>query len=791
MSSWFTPSLGSIRYVSAECSRGKTLAACKYIAQKLIFNNFLYVAPTRKLLRQTLATLQGMGVNPTLIDSDTTPNVNAAIISYLKEAPDCGAVLLVTWSAYEHLSYFHRPETWVRIIDEVPQLDAFHPFGLPRNHQFLTENIEIRRSINQQIVEVGSKDHWALKSLLGKPHDEVDDHFRPLFQALLSQHKTVYLDADSWTRIAENHIVSEDDEEKNRIYFLAILKPSLFQNSILLGANVEGSMLYDWLKRYHGKKFIQEQAIYNELRSLPANLAERLTINHFSFDKLFSKWQANKPTHDGRTVIDRMTDLAIETFDGEPFLFTLNKDRDDKRLVVAGGTRIPAIAHGLNEYQTYCNVFFAAALNREPKHYKMLKVLGFTSKRIQQSALEVAYQGTMRSALRDFDSDAKVRVIVPDLPSVRYLRDLIGPCRVEQIGDLAIPARPAPLTQAQKAQRKRAQEYKDQLLPPKYIPESTINDPGILFGGCGLDGGNGSECLVTFHSKPNDFRPGQFKVQLLGYQDFIKLLRTSSKALVDAKEKQYLFNSTIFKPPDEAMGYRRKEYFYCSFFIVLDFDDGNLSPEQFIDLFWQKAGVAQKRSFLICNTYSRSAETPNRFRVILLYRRPATTLEQHQAVYDAIVGRLAEAGYSEEAAGLDRNCRSGVQSFYMPGTNRRHQDWAFFKARGTKTRELDQYGIDPISYWKTANGKDLTINGHSSCNGSTMATGAIGELKSTIEAKSEGRHRLFFQLATQLALRYGDEANVRSHLLDVAGSDKVLQMKVPGAIASLRKYKRL
>ena len=519
MSSWFTPSLGSIRYVSAECSRGKTLAACKYMASKLIFSNFLYVAPTKKLLQQTLATLQQLGVNPTLIDSDTTPKrVNAAIISYLKEAPDCGAVLLVTWSAYEHLSYFPKRNEWICIIDEVPQLDAFHPFTLPYNHRFLTDNIEISRTINDKIVEVAPKHRGALKHLLEKPNDDVHDHFRPLFLALLSKHKTVYLDADSWTRIAEKQIVSEQDE-KNRIFFLVMLKPSLFHNSILLGANVEESMLYDWLKRYHGKKFIQEQAIHNELRSLPVNLAERLTIKHFGFPKLFSKWQANKAADDGRIVLDKMTDVAIETFDGDPFLFTLNKDRDDKRLVVAGGTRIPAIAHGLNEYQSFTNVFFAAALNREPKHNKMLEDLGFTSERIQQSSLEVAYQGTMRSALRDFGSDAKVRVIVPDLPSVQYLVDSIGSCTVEQIGDLATPTRLAPLTQTQKAQRRRAQEYRKKLLPPKYIPESTINDSGILFGGCGLDGGNGSKCLVTFHRKPNDFSPDEFMVQALGYQE--------------------------------------------------------------------------------------------------------------------------------------------------------------------------------------------------------------------------------------------------------------------------------
>jgi len=295
---------------------------------------------------------------------------------------------------------------------------------------------------------------------------------------------------------------------------------------------------------------------------------------------------------------------------------------------------------------------------------------------------------------------------------------------------------------------------------------------------------------VTFHSKPNDFRPDQFKVRLLGTQEFIKLLRTSARALVDAKEKQYLLNSTVFKPPEGSTGYRRQEYFYCSFFIVLDFDDGKLTPDCFIDLFWKKAGAARKRSFFICNSYSRSAEKPNRFRVMLLYRRPAIALEQHHAVYDAVVGPLAKAGYSEEAAGLDRNCRSGVQSFYMPGTNRHHQDWAFFKTFGTKTEELRRYALDPTMYWKTANNHDSRMNGHAPGK-RTMTTAAIEELKSTIRAMPHGRHELFWKLAKQLASQLRDEGKVRYHLMELAGSDGALQKKTRDAIASLRKDKRL
>src|SRR5262249_20318828 len=156
------------------------------------------------------------------------------------------------------------------------------------------------------------------------------------------------------------------------------------------------------------------------------DLGQRLDIQHFGFRKLFSKWQGKKSIEDGARVLSKMRDHSVAVFDGQPFLFTLNNDVDDKGLEAVGGTRIPAVAHGLNDYQSYMNVFFGAALNREPKHNRMLQDLGFSPKCIQQASMEVVYQGTMRSALRDFTSRAIVRVIVPDLPTARYLHRHIG-----------------------------------------------------------------------------------------------------------------------------------------------------------------------------------------------------------------------------------------------------------------------------------------------------------------------------------------------------------------------------
>src|SRR5262249_44899569 len=124
-----------IRMVSAECSRGKTAAACRYIAEGLSTSNFPYVAPTKRLLQQTRAELEMLNVLPVVIDGDTHELVCPAIMSALKAAPEIGQVLLITWQAYANLPYFYHSENWVRIIDEVPQLDEFFPFTLPYNHR--------------------------------------------------------------------------------------------------------------------------------------------------------------------------------------------------------------------------------------------------------------------------------------------------------------------------------------------------------------------------------------------------------------------------------------------------------------------------------------------------------------------------------------------------------------------------------------------------------------------------------------------------------------------------------
>ena len=162
-------------------------------------------------------------------------------------------------------------------------------------------------------------------------------------------------------------------------------------------------------------------------------------------------------------------------------------------------------------------------------------------------------------------------------------------------------------------------------------------------------GGNGPTCFVTFHKEPEAYKADEFLVHPFQTEDFVEFLKQQSLAIVKKKSDKLLFNPCLFEPPDGADGYRRMDYFKQSSFLVLDFDDGNLSPEKFASIFWADAGRGQKRSFVVCNSFNRCAEAPNRFRAILFYKRAATSLEQHKAVYAAIVARLEIHGFTAES----------------------------------------------------------------------------------------------------------------------------------------------
>ena len=159
---------------------------------------------------------------------------------------------------------------------------------------------------------------------------------------------------------------------------------------------------------------------------------------------------------------------------------------------------------------------------------------------------------------------------------------------------------------------------------------------------------------MTFTKSQYSKLPEEFiEVRYENVLAFIMEMRKFSRTLIDDKEKDtWLWIPSIFDPAKGASGYRTEENFVASYFLVLDFDGGDLTPEAFEDIFWGKTKRGQRHPFIIHSTFNRRAENPNKFHVILPYKRPARSFEEHRAVYDYIVWRLEEAGHTEKSWGL-------------------------------------------------------------------------------------------------------------------------------------------
>ena len=78
------------------------------------------------------------------------------------------------------------------------------------------------------------------------------------------------------------------------------------------------------------------------------------------------------------------------------------------------------------------------------------------------------------------------------------------------------------------------------------------------------------------------YKPADLAIKTLGLQELVSHFRTMSRAPVDRKEDVELFCPSVFNPELEGNGFRTENKFVAASFLVLDFDDGAVSPEDLI-----------------------------------------------------------------------------------------------------------------------------------------------------------------------------------------------------------------
>lgn len=791
-----------IFYVSAGAGLGKTHAACAYIKTILTETNALYTAPTKVLLDEAARMLDERGVAYKRIDSDTNrDHVISSIMEELKAAPECGCVLLTTWEAFVSLPSFTRRRNWQIIVDEIPKVDDLRWFYMREDSKaFIAKYIKISNYNDKLGFAYGNK---ALRSRINRGKNSAGDVFRPFWKKTASPNWHVYADLASYTSLIERGEEYQEDEH-NRVSFVAMLKPWFLRGAIMMGAHFEDSMLFDYFKRCK-VKFTPFQPIIKRLRQVtPLNREVTISylLNSTSYSKTMGKRLLQKVDDGGdQQLVDRMDCEALKYFLGRDFLCVQNIDRGNSALTkTSNAVELPVCAQGLNKYDNYDNIYFGGALNREPQFMRMLtEGLGFDSKFIQRATIfETIYQDVMRTSLRRPESTRPVDILLTDRGAAEWLAAQFGVEKITKIGDIAA-LRPPPLSQVERNQRSTAKKLRKR----RKCHNVNYDSSKLLIENCSSKSGNSLNAIeqlppdsparylnpisVVFHGEKEDRWPDQFDLHQFTIHDFMILMREYAKGEIAERDEIGLFNAARFKSV-LAPQYKSKANFESSSLLIIDIDGGDVTPEQVEDALWYKAEWGKKLSFLICNSYSRCEADLNRFRVIIFAKEPFLSTDEYETVYDKIVARIRGA-VLPNVAKIDPNSRSAVQSYYLPCTNRAHPEAAFFRFHGISKRDIGRYGIVPSAYFKApppSNILQFPTNAVSRDTNSELSP-ELEAMKLQLQAMKEGRHQLFFEFGVELANHFhGDWTLVEYHLFDCAGRDRKMRNKAKGILKTLK-----
>lgn len=783
----------AIGFVDGPCTSGKTHAFIELVAanhKKRTGRNFLLAVPTMKLAAQVEADLKARGVPVTRIDSETHPGgVSKAVVTVLASKKHRGGVLLITHSTLLGLPYFHRQQDWSIFFDEVPETEKFYKPMLPRTWHLLVEHLEVREVIGKRLGRLQPKDRGRLRRYLAQPLDDGEKDVREILNDAGSPNWMVFVDLASWERLTELNKVSRKDESRNRIYFVSMLSPDAVAGTTIMSADIRQSLLWHWMEK-NDCRWVEKKEICDRLRfrEYPEQLGRRAHVK-FVFsaeDKI--KW--SKRARDKGDVVMVMDDIAEEFADREPTLLIQNNDSKSRLPRLPNFQQTSSCCHGLNAYQDYEKLVFYAALNREGKHRGMLKDLGF-SEQVQRDSIiqQSLHQAVMRTALRDLNSTAQVEVLVPDQDMADAVALSLGGAWISDVAGNHESRFRTEVVKEEQLQPLRDFPRKEDVV--SYTPENKVNSVQHHPHHHTPPQGQKRVLALTFNklgpSRDYAYAFEEGRTDVLG---LVKLLKAAHKRRRTEKYGDQLFQLTEFNPNvEKTAGYLSEANLKAIHGAILDFDGGTVTPQEIDRILWKEAGKILKVPHAITNTFSTEPGVYN-FRVVVPYKRPTTSIEQHQAVFDWFERRLAEEGHAPETSGLDPNSRKPTQPYFLPCTNAAHPESAFFMTRGlSQMREFEKYAFDPETiaptpkderHWMTSPDTD-----RSELSETILAE--ADELKAKIEGMNESRRHAVFELARKLRAAGLEFCEIERELMDWA-PDANVERHVVGAVESLRKW---
>lgn len=709
----------------APAGAGKTYVLCKLAVDLAnAGERILFVQPTKDLITATLKKIQEEDkyVDAFRIDETNTKHVVLSIIEYMKNADREGQILFITHASFERIAYVHRKNEWNLLIDEALQSHRSVPLKFKFTHAPLTDHL-----LTTPTDETWSKVEIGNQAGLSVLRDKMmeDDGlklFEPAVSLVGSQHWNVYVHTDGYTRF-----VSDVASKAAPPQLFGLLKPSIcegYKSVRIAGARISESLLVkSW--RLQGAQ-MQFEAL-DSLRYKAHTACERVTI-YYAIKENWSKYLRNKHEQPlWKPLLRKISELADE----QQFMYSANNDRVGLFMNDGKANRLPNAPHGLNDFTHFNFVAFLSARNLNPQYNSFLQTQGMTDDEIRCDLYYGnAYQAIMRGGLREPKNTEPQTIVVPDMGLALWLQSIFQGSKIEWLGFLLPEGtkKKSGRTRIYSSDAERKKAHRNKLSTRDYLqiwkdlidklPNHHEDDKLKCTEYCDeIDFINVSfvprfqACIWESVEQKTNPR----YVVASSHDQFIYKLREYHRRTVSSKESNRLM--TLGCPAPDPISMRRAENMAFANGIMIDNDGGDLTPDEFANLFPHTAMV-------IYNTYSCTS-LHRRWRAYI-----PTEYIMHPDMYKNVIEQIFIAvekeGFNKDGTdgkrkhGFDKGKKNAANVLYLPCQAGEADASFFLEYRDSQRKPLDptqwiNFDDEPeaVQSFVRSSSTAKTRNGHS------------------------------------------------------------------------------
>jgi hypothetical protein len=565
-----------------------------------------------------------------------------------------------------HIKQFANKGEWHILVDEALQAVRYQQHRIPQTHNLITDHLDVIQ-VNAIYGRVTVRDIGLHLIAKNADKDEIFETLADTSRILANRYWDSFVNLEQYERLKRG--------EGKVLAFHSILKPEIlagFAEVFMAGANFEDSAIFK-LWGEEGVEFEPDPEFAKGLRYSEHPNGDLVTI-YYVTEHQWSRKRREAPDGDnGAKIQDRMIQAAKKVLPSGRFVWHGNKTLIDDPFG-SPAERLPNKPHGLNSFAGFDDIVFLSSLNPPTDHFRFLQSRGLSGGEVRGfTYFAEAYQAIMRTSLRDPGNRQSKRILVPDRGLAEYLHDVFSGSKVEKL-DIGLvedvprkrgrPGKHQSNRERVAQQRQRAREQKLKV----FAEQIRLNSPDTIGGeDCegkggwrlGVENGGTSRAEISIESSYTIFGTGPLTATVfsstsssipLGYvsgeiETFIGFLRKCHERRTNSKNENYLFSPAIFDPDRSAGTNRGKANIAYLRHVVLDFENGELRPEELPNLF---PGLRM----VVTNSFSHTSDKP-RFRAVFPTSEIMTP-EVYGLIQGCLAAKLEDAGYTVDRGGKGR-----------------------------------------------------------------------------------------------------------------------------------------